>query len=173
MALIQHIRGTRKSTYALVFFFMLAPFAYTIINLVNKSFNLETFLFVFAMGLGIGLLVSFIYVVGDYLQTSSIKKVWGRLNLTKIGDGNFTMTDSYSAWSRTLELRGSYKQKEVLISHRLEKGFWRQIAYVDICFPEIETWDNYTNLRINTQLSVFEINKQIEELFNQVAARSH
>ena len=128
--LILHIVGTRKSGYVLICFFSLLPLGYAIANIINDSFDVTEFFEVLAMALSIGLGVSVIGMTGDYYITEKLKSRLASIDLHAIGDGNGRLIDMYTDWRRRIEIEGTYKDKRVWITHRFEKGWFGQTAYL-------------------------------------------
>lgn len=157
--LIQHIKGTRKSGYVLIGFFLLLPVVYTVGNIINNSFDTKTFLEVFTMALSLGVGLSLVIMAADYYTTEKLKTRLLKIETQKLGDGNLKLIDEYTNWQRRIEMKGTLENKEIWINHRFEKGWWGQIPYLDIYVEPLQ--DVLVAIKVDKELKAEEINKKI------------
>jgi len=122
--LILHIKGTRKSGYVLICFFLILPLFYSVVQIVYDSFDTGMFLEVFAMALSGGIGVSLIGLTGDFYVTERLKSRLMKIGLSKMGDGNLQLLDRYTDWRRRIEIEGTYENRRIWISPRFEKGWF-------------------------------------------------
>lgn len=157
--LIQHIKGTRKSGYVLIGFFLLLPLAYSVINIINNSFDAKTFFNVFTISLSMGVGLSLVIMAKDFYTTEKLKTRLTKIELQKLGDGNLRLIDEYTDWRRRIEMKGTLENKEIWINHRFEKGWWGQIPYLDIYIDPLQ--DVFVAIKVDKELTAEEINKRI------------
>src|SRR5688500_10283343 len=105
--LISHIKGTRKSAYLLICFFLLFPLAYSIIANNDSTFSIVFFRNLLLATLASGIGLSMVIGTSDYYMTERLKNKLTSLKLKKLGDGNLQLIDQYTGWSRRIKIEGT------------------------------------------------------------------